>query len=118
MDKDLDRRPKSAAAVAKTLRQCLNHLHDPANNLPAELQKPSGLPLGRGAALLSIAVVIVIGSALGLAKAMQKDANVSIAPVIPSKAIPIGDSPIRWDDGVESSLQELADEVQRFEESL
>lgn len=56
LSKDATSRFPSAKCVAKLLEQCLSHVQNPANDLPAELAKPSSnwrwLPIGIAIALV------------------------------------------------------------------
>ncbi|QEF96995.1 Serine/threonine-protein kinase PrkC [Stieleria maiorica] len=108
MEKDRDRRMGSASIVAKTLRQCLNHLHDPRHRLPQEL-----LPKRQRAwhrAIIAILFLIVTVSGVIAGVVMWP----AVTPVQPSRPHPptVDTEPppvvsAEWDDGVGQILNEL-----------
>ncbi|WP_182867065.1 serine/threonine-protein kinase [Rhodopirellula sp. JC639] len=108
MEKDRDRRMAGASLVAKTLRQCLNHLHDPHQCLPPELLPRRNPTWHRS--VIAILLVIVTVSAV-IAGMVMWPATIPVQPPRPHPPTVDTESPpvvsAEWDDGVGQILNEL-----------
>lgn len=109
MAKEPNRRPASADEIAKTLRQCLNHLHDPRQPLPEPLRTSSRSRKGRrtiAAALLLVASVVAVTAAMmrPISTAVEETTPQSTIDFAPPEPEITSDD---WNDGVDALLRDI-----------